>query len=774
MQLRRNLRRDWISRATSRNWILGILFGFLLTFILFSSEGVAGKVAPRARGSHDPSESMSSIAPQARTGEGLSDVAFGSGGQRPSEFSALSQDSFRMSALTRRLSPDLRSWVPGPVDTLLFQIQGLVLRDTQPGLEQPLISDGQFVWGPNVGSFDIRDFLDARNSPLADYADDIARWANFSSVNPQVLLVVLELRDGLVSSESASADPGEIIERTALELASYFYEHLHFWGARRPPDLKTPTSGPALLFADGTIAVLPADMTSGTAALIATLASDSDPESLARQVSPGGVPGSFSGVFGEYFPGTDLLDPSNNINPLAPPPDTLFQLPYPMGATWTASGPHSWNGGSYPPPFSSLDFFAAGGTCGAPPNLYSVSAAYGSAYRPYGYSCWLEINHGDGWVTSYYHLQNLYSGPAIGRNSKVGTIACETCAGGFATGPHVHFSLKYNGAYASLEGVKLSGWTVHVGSVPYTGGWYERDGTILTPYTQITNDYETYYPGPETALRFNGNGLLDVDRVKIRMTDTSLGAPADVGNADMTIEWWMRAFSSENNAGDVACGANDSWREGNILLDRDRADQDQDYGVSIAGGKLVFGVGGDGTGEISLCGSRLVADGAWHHVAVQRRRSDGWMWIYIDGVLDVEADGPDGDISYPEGAVPSETCNGPCINDPYLVIGGEKHGIDPALLSFNGWIDEMRLSNILRYSSNFSPAAIQFSVDPSTVALYHFNDSSGNTAYDVSGYLGGPSNGSLKIGGAPEGPQWVASDAFLTFRLYFPFFPKNP
>jgi hypothetical protein len=150
------------------------------------------------------------------------------------------------------------------------------------------------------------------------------------------------------------------------------------------------------------------------------------------------------------------------------------------------------------------------------------------------------------------------------------------------------------------------------------------------------------------------------------------------------------------------------------------------------------------------------------------------MWIYIDGVLDVEADGPDGDISYPEGAVPSETCNGPCVNDPYLVIGGEKHGVDPGLLSFSGWFDEMRLSNILRYSGDFSPAAVAFPVDSNTVALYHFNDSPGNTAYDVSGYLGGPSNGSLKIGGAPEGPQWVASDAFLTFRLYFPFFPKNP
>ncbi len=83
VRLKHYLRRGWPSHATSRIWILGVLIGFFLTFLLSSSEGVAGTIASRARRSNGPSESMSSIAPLARTGEGLSDVAFGSGGQRP-------------------------------------------------------------------------------------------------------------------------------------------------------------------------------------------------------------------------------------------------------------------------------------------------------------------------------------------------------------------------------------------------------------------------------------------------------------------------------------------------------------------------------------------------------------------------------------------------------------------------------------------------------------------------------------------------------------------
>ena len=29
-------------------------------------------------------------------------------------------------------------------------------------------------------------------------------------------------------------------------------------------------------------------------------------------------------------------------------------------------------------------------------------------------------------------------------------------------------------------------------------------------------------------------------------------------------------------------------------------------------------------------------------------RDDGWMWLYVDGTLEVEGGGPAGDISYPD------------------------------------------------------------------------------------------------------------------------------
>jgi hypothetical protein len=276
----------------------------------------------------------------------------------------------------------------------------------------------------------------------------------------------------------------------------------------------------------------------------------------------------------------------------------------------------------------------------------------------------------------------------------------------------------------------------------------------LAAYSSINNDYQSYYFPGFSSLRFYGFGAGDVDRLKIRLEDLSLGPPIDVGAQDFTLEWWMKVMPGENTTAAADCGSGSAWRTGNILLDRDRGGQDRDYGVSLAGGRLVFGVAGNGTGELSLCGSRAVDDGAWHHIAVQRRSSDGWLWLFVDGQVDRQADGPDGDISYPNGSTLLEVCDGPCINDVFLVVGAEKHGANSDLQSFRGWVDELRVSKVTRYAASFTPPTQSFLTDASTVALFHFDDAPGTAAYDTSGAPGGPSNGTLKIGGSPAGPAW--------------------
>ncbi|MFN0057864.1 MAG: LamG-like jellyroll fold domain-containing protein [Planctomycetota bacterium] len=266
------------------------------------------------------------------------------------------------------------------------------------------------------------------------------------------------------------------------------------------------------------------------------------------------------------------------------------------------------------------------------------------------------------------------------------------------------------------------------------------------------------------SLRFFGNGYGDIDRVKIAIDDpaTSLpGPPADVGATDFTLEFWMRGVASENPTGPIGCGPGNSWINGHIVIDRDRYGQPRNFGLSVADSRLHFGVNGEFGDTYTICGVTDVLDDNWHHVAVQRRRSDGFMWLYVDGELDASIDGPDGDISYPDDGIPGDFCGGPCLfSDPFLVVGAEKHDAGASYPSFSGWFDELRVSATLRYLSGFSVPTAPFDTDPATVALYHLDAGSGNFIEDTAAAPGGPSHGLRSFGGSPAGPIWTLENPF--------------
>lgn len=259
------------------------------------------------------------------------------------------------------------------------------------------------------------------------------------------------------------------------------------------------------------------------------------------------------------------------------------------------------------------------------------------------------------------------------------------------------------------------------------------------------------------SLRFYGHGSNGIDRVKIRIDPP---VPADVGATDFTVEWWMKALPGENASADCAPGG-DNWIYGNILFDRDIWGEGNygDYGISLAGGRIAFGANNGSSGD-TFCGTANVADGNWHHVAVTRRRSNGRLRIFVDGQLDAEGDGPPGDVSYRDGRTTDYA------NDPFLVIGAEKHDAGSAYPSYSGWVDEVRLSNVARYTSSFVPPSSPFTSDGNTVALYHLDEgpagACNGTIVDSSGASGGPSSGTCSYGGSnPSGPVYATDSPFV-------------
>jgi hypothetical protein len=264
-----------------------------------------------------------------------------------------------------------------------------------------------------------------------------------------------------------------------------------------------------------------------------------------------------------------------------------------------------------------------------------------------------------------------------------------------------------------------------------------------------------------SSLRYFGNGVNDIDRVKIRIDDPTNGnpgPPADVGAGDFTIEFWLIA-TADNSAGAISCGANYNWINGNVVLDRDRFNQGRTYGVSLGAGRPVFAVQNASFQSQTICATTDLRDGSWHHIAIQRRRSDGFMWLYVDGSLEASANGPDGDISYPDDGQPGNFCGGPCTDsDPFIVIGAEKHDAGAQYPSFSGWVDELRISSTLRYTSGFVPSQVPFVADADTAALYHFDEGSGDFIGDAAANSLSP--GERRFGGSPPGPQWVSETPF--------------
>ena len=82
------------------------------------------------------------------------------------------------------------------------------------------------------------------------------------------------------------------------------------------------------------------------------------------------------------------------------------------------------------------------------------------------------------------------------------------------------------------------------------------------------------------------------------------------------------------------------WYGGTGLVDGEIGGIVDDFGVSLALGKIAFGLGdGDGQRDVTLLSNSKVNDGVWHAIAVTRSGSE--MKIYIDGIENASRnDGP--------------------------------------------------------------------------------------------------------------------------------------
>ena len=197
------------------------------------------------------------------------------------------------------------------------------------------------------------------------------------------------------------------------------------------------------------------------------------------------------------------------------------------------------------------------------------------------------------------------------------------------------------------------------------------------------------------GVTFATAGKVDSAAATFDGVNGSIQIPAEVGT-DFSIAFWMKTTSTG--------GAGAQWWNGSGLVDGEVPGAVADFGTSLVGNKVAFGIGNPDT---TIMSASAVNDGAWHHVAVTRNGASGAMQLYCDGTLQASATGPTGTRSAPTT----------------LRIGSIQTGFG----YYNGSLDEVRLYN---YALAAAEVAKLFRPSNYPAAIYKLEgnaqDASGN------------------------------------------------
>jgi hypothetical protein len=180
----------------------------------------------------------------------------------------------------------------------------------------------------------------------------------------------------------------------------------------------------------------------------------------------------------------------------------------------------------------------------------------------------------------------------------------------------------------------------------------------------------------------------------------------------LTIEAWVRPATNNAN--------------GLLIIG---ADDNVGWSLELNGGRLTIWLSTNQNWQFNQNPAQLLA-GQWYHVAA----------TYSGGATQ----------TFVNGAGSTATSVGTLTQGPWVRFGGLA-----GYTYFNGVLDEVRISNVVRYAGNFTRPTIAFAPDANTLGLWHFDEGVGQTAGDVSASANQATLGSA-AGNDNADPLWVA------------------
>lgn len=345
-----------------------------------------------------------------------------------------------------------------------------------------IIPDHAFVDSPTAIGFNTSAFIASQPGWLNGYrayaggewrsgAGIVDYVATNFSVNPRLLLALLEYQAGALSDPATPATP-YVLGYIEKFHASVYLQLVWaantlnngYYGWRNGHLTTFDTAAGSQYRPDPWV-------NAGTAGLEYYFSRMLGGDAFTAAISPFGLARTYQEFFGDPWADEITLIPGSLRQPELP-------LPFPSGQVWTyTGGPHTgWGEGE---PFAGIDF--------APPSEHSgcfaaksenhvIAMGDGMIVRSETGLVVLDLdgdgNERTGWVILYLHLATQGRAPLglqVRRGDPVGLPSCE---GGRTTGTHVHIARKYNGEWIPADGeiaLILDGWVVRNGRQAYDG-----------------------------------------------------------------------------------------------------------------------------------------------------------------------------------------------------------------------------------------------------------------------------------------------------------------
>ncbi len=391
--------------------------------------------------------------------------------------------------------------LPNPDTLFVGQVLRLPALPTSEGSDLKLLPDSRLVRAPGSRDFDVEAFItstpgflrNARenlNDMIISGAEVVERVALEFSVDPRVLLALLEYRSQLLSNPNPSEDERDYALRAPPAATGFDRKGLYYQLAWAADQLnygyyrwKYSTLN-TLAFSDGTRILLARDLNAGTVGVQYMLSVNADYATWQHDTSMNGLLDTYLRYFGDPF--------VEAVEPLVP--DELEQptlaFPFPSGQVWYfTGGPHggygsgsAWSAVDFAPPD---DITTVTSGCYISEN-YATAVAAGIIARIAEGTVILDLDgDGDestGWTILYLHMSSLdrvQAGARVATGDRIGRPSCE---GGFSTGTHMHIARRYNGEWipvscdecaAGIErpSLVMGGWTFYgLPGQEYQGG----------------------------------------------------------------------------------------------------------------------------------------------------------------------------------------------------------------------------------------------------------------------------------------------------------------